>query len=281
MKRVTTADRLRSIMSEQNLRQVDILERCKPFCDKMGIKLNKNDLSQYVSGKVVPGQDKLTVLAKGLNVCEVWLMGYDVPRDNTSSVMDYDDKYENDVIKDISSKLLLIPSDNPVIGAINTIIDREIENQQLIDEQDSRIKSLLNKRTIIPLNVDVVSEPTNITYIGKLASAGHPIDSFSDLMQGLIQVRDTPESRRADFAIGVLGESMEPTFYDGDIVLVKKCDSIRAGEIGIFQKDNEIYIKEWGTDQLISHNPKYKPIKEDTDILLIGKVIGKAEVIED
>lgn len=41
--------------------------------------MGRNDISQYVSGKVEPSQWKLTILAKALNVSEVWLMGYDVP----------------------------------------------------------------------------------------------------------------------------------------------------------------------------------------------------------
>ena len=79
----TTADRLNQIMVEQGLKQVEILERCKPYCERFGVKLNKNDLSQYVSGKVVPKQDKLSILALALNVNEVWLMGYNVPAGRT------------------------------------------------------------------------------------------------------------------------------------------------------------------------------------------------------
>lgn len=79
MKKLTTADRLKQIMSERGLKQVDILEACKPYCERYGVQLKKNDLSQYVSGKVEPKQDKLSILGMALNVNEVWLMGYNVP----------------------------------------------------------------------------------------------------------------------------------------------------------------------------------------------------------
>lgn len=79
MKELTTADRLKQIMSERGLKQVDILEACKPYCERYGVQLKKNDLSQYVSGKVEPKQDKLSILGMALNVNEVWLMGYSVP----------------------------------------------------------------------------------------------------------------------------------------------------------------------------------------------------------
>ena len=75
----TTANRLNQIMNERNLKQKDILELCQPYCKKFNVKLNKNDLSQYVSGKVIPKQDKLSILAIALNVNEVWLMGYNLP----------------------------------------------------------------------------------------------------------------------------------------------------------------------------------------------------------
>lgn len=79
MKQINTSDRLKQIMNERNLKQVDILELAKPFCNKYGVSLKKNDLSQYVNGKVEPGQNKLYILGKALNVSEAWLMGYDVP----------------------------------------------------------------------------------------------------------------------------------------------------------------------------------------------------------
>ena len=79
MKVETTSTRLKRIMSVRNLRQVDILKMAEPFCRKHNIKLEKNDLSQYVSGKVEPKQDKLTVLGLALDVSEAWLMGYNVP----------------------------------------------------------------------------------------------------------------------------------------------------------------------------------------------------------
>lgn len=78
MKKCTTADRLKQIMSERNLKQVDILNLTKPYCEKHKVKLGRNDISQYVSGKVTPRQTKIYILAEALNVSEAWLMGFDV-----------------------------------------------------------------------------------------------------------------------------------------------------------------------------------------------------------
>jgi len=79
MKNENTSSRLKKIIAERGLKQIDILRLCEPYCKEFNIKMGRNDISQYVSGKVEPSQWKLTILAKALNVSEVWLMGYDVP----------------------------------------------------------------------------------------------------------------------------------------------------------------------------------------------------------
>ena len=73
-----TSDRLKKLMDERKLKQVDILNLSLPYCKKYNIKMNKSDISQYVSGKVEPSQEKLVVLGMALNVSEAWLMGFDV-----------------------------------------------------------------------------------------------------------------------------------------------------------------------------------------------------------
>ena len=78
MKKYTTSERLKQLMNERNLRQIDILNLTIPYCSKYGVKMNKSDVSQYVSGKVEPSQDKLIILSMALDVNEAWLMGFDV-----------------------------------------------------------------------------------------------------------------------------------------------------------------------------------------------------------
>ena len=78
-----TSIRLQKYMKITGLKQVDILERCKPYCDKYNVKMGKSLLSQYVSGAFEPKQKNLTILAQALDVSEVWLMGYDVPMERT------------------------------------------------------------------------------------------------------------------------------------------------------------------------------------------------------
>lgn len=98
----TTAERLKQIMRERGLRQVDVLELTKPYSEKFLVRINKSDLSQYVSGKTTPGQWKLTILGLALNVSEGWLMGLDVPRERTATIMptkEESDGHVDDYIK--------------------------------------------------------------------------------------------------------------------------------------------------------------------------------------
>ncbi|MGY3775773.1 LexA family protein [Helcococcus sueciensis] len=89
--RTNTSMRLKEIMNDRNLRQVDILRKAEPYSKKYNIRLARNDLSQYVSGKVEPSQEKLTILALALGVSEPWLMGYDVPMVKPNNVIDITD----------------------------------------------------------------------------------------------------------------------------------------------------------------------------------------------
>lgn len=163
---------------------------------------------------------------------------------------------------------------------VSSILEREIKTAETIEGMQDEI---LNMRQS-PQNIIEISERQKrrycIPYYNKIASAGHAIDSFSDMIGGIMEIDDTPENRKGNYAIGVLGNSMEPTYYDGDIVLVKNAEHLKKGDIGIFQKDNGVYIKEVGDDGLVSHNPAYGPIKEDTIIKIMGKVLKKIDPAE-
>lgn len=70
------AKRLRKIMKERNLKQVDILKLVKPYCETYNTKMNKSDISQYLSQKNKPSFEKVYILSKALNVPLLWLSGY-------------------------------------------------------------------------------------------------------------------------------------------------------------------------------------------------------------
>ena len=87
---------------------------------------------------------------------------------------------------------------------------------------------------------------------------------------------------RADCVFPVSGDSMEPDYRSGDLVLVERipdADNLRQGEIGAFIVGNETYIKEYSESGLVSRNPKYPLLRFDDEdkVYLIGRVLGKLD----
>lgn len=125
MKKENTSIRLRHLMETRHIRQIDILNSCLPYCEQFDVKMNKSDISQYVSGKVEPNQDKLYILGKALNVSEAWLMGYDVPMEKTPSNQKQAANSLSQKEVSLVTKYRAIDDDGKKV--VDTIIDREYE----------------------------------------------------------------------------------------------------------------------------------------------------------
>lgn len=82
--------------------------------------------------------------------------------------------------------------------------------------------------------------------------------------------------RGTSFIVRVSGNSMEPTYYNGDLVFVCSTNDIQIGQIGVFYMDGQQWIKERGDGELISHNPdpQYSPRPFTPDIHCQGLVLG-------
>ena len=146
------------------------------------------------------------------------------------------------------------------------------------------------------VNFTLNKETERIEKYGKLGEVSHPVTSFpmrlisyyfknasagtgqlviDNLPDKDIEIPDKPEYRNVSYAIGVNGSSMEPAFQDGDILLVEATREIEIGDIGIFQINNECFVKKLGEKELISLNKDYKNIPLDETAATLGKVIGK------
>lgn len=92
-----------------------------------------------------------------------------------------------------------------------------------------------------------------------------------------INIPNNDKTAEADYALRISGNSMEPKYRDGDILLVRNADSIDVGELGIFLLDGCGFFKVYGGDTLISLNPEYGPIllKEFANVQCKGRVVGK------
>ena len=92
-----------------------------------------------------------------------------------------------------------------------------------------------------------------------------------------ISIPDNEKTAGTDFALRISGNSMEPKYHDGDILLIEEAESVEIGELGIFILDGSGYFKKFGGDRLISLNPEYGDIllRDYAEAVCCGRVIGK------
>lgn len=146
---------------------------------------------------------------------------------------------------------------------VNFTLDKETERI----EKYGKLGEVSRPVTAFPMRL--------ISYYFKNASAGTGQLVIDNLPDKDIEIPDKPEYRNVSYAIGVNGSSMEPAFQDGDILLVEATQEIEVGDIGIFQINNECFVKKLGEKELISLNKDYKNIPLDETAATLGKVIGK------
>ncbi|MBQ9773653.1 MAG: helix-turn-helix domain-containing protein [Clostridia bacterium] len=92
-----------------------------------------------------------------------------------------------------------------------------------------------------------------------------------------ISIPDNEKTAEADYALRISGNSMEPKYHDGDVLLVQSAESVDVGELGIFLLDGCGFFKTFGGDCLLSLNPEYGPIplKDFSDVQCKGRVVGR------
>lgn len=153
---------------------------------------------------------------------------------------------------------------------INILLNRE----KARTEDMAEIKS--QPSNIIEFTPPLTNAERLVKYFHS-ASAGSGVFVMGSEGVNQIPIPDTKENRKADYAIKISGNSMEPDFCDGDIALVSHREELNYGDIGIFIINNSAFIKEYGEEELISRNPDAGNVKisEYDNIVCMGKVIGK------
>ncbi|MGJ0022765.1 MULTISPECIES: S24 family peptidase [Streptococcus] len=248
-------------MSERNLRQVDILEKSKPFQKQLGVKMGRSTLSQYVSGKSVPAQRQLYLLSKTLNVSEAWLMGYDVAIER---------------IPDEKRGATTEISNQPEIVSIYNQLEQprqekvlNFANEQL--EEQNKVVSMFDKKLE---EEDYIND-----YVEGLVAAGNGTFQEDNLhMEVRLRVSDVPEEY--DTIAKVAGDSMEPLIQDNDLLFINITSQVDINDIGIFQINGKNFVKKLKRDYggawyLQSLNNNYEEIylSEDDNIRTIGEVV--------
>lgn len=92
-------------------------------------------------------------------------------------------------------------------------------------------------------------------------------------------VTDSDAPEKADFAVTVAGDSMEPRYHDGQRVYIQAAPSVADGETGLFSWEGNAYIKVLYDRPegicLHSLNPAYAdiPIPDPTQLRVFGRVL--------
>lgn len=148
-------------------------------------------------------------------------------------------------------------------------LDREAARVRELNNMKERIQELENEPSSTPTQIRAIS------YYQRLASAGTGQIVFDGVPVDKIEIPDIPEYKRVSYAIGVNGNSMEPLYHDGDILLIEPTCKVDVGEIGIFIIGDESYVKKLGKGKLISLNAGYGDIPLTEYSKCMGRVIDK------
>lgn len=187
-------------------------------------------------------------------------------------------------IPELCAALQISPS--VLFGVAEENERRALEDQDLLfqfhslNEQNQKIV----RQMIVMLNDMQAEDKTQVRLVdikrvyfnSERASAGTG-NMLCDSLGEYVYVHiPRNKHRKVDEIITVTGNSMEPTYSNGDNLLVEHTGSINEGEIGIFIVDGQGFVKEYHQDGLHSHNPEYPTIRfsDGADVKCIGRVLG-------
>lgn len=152
--------------------------------------------------------------------------------------------------------------------AVNYTLDHEATRVQQIIELQSHPATIIDFQE----HTDTVARAIQYFYS---VSAGTGQVIFDDVYSERISIPDIPKYRRVAYAVKVSGRSMEPLYYDGDMLLIEPTCTVDIGEIGIFNVDGLAYVKKLGETELISLNKGYGNITLTEDARCMGRVVDK------
>ncbi len=145
---------------------------------------------------------------------------------------------------------------------VDIVLEKESERMAQLQKTDAPAPA-----ATVPVRV--------IQYYQRLASAGSGQIVFDGVPVEQLEIPDRQEYRRVSYAVGVNGQSMEPLYKDGDILLIEPTCQLEQGEVGIFIVGNNAYVKKLGETELISVNKDYKNIPLTEDTKCMGRVVDK------
>ncbi len=243
----------------------------KQFGEQIGVS---EDVIKNIEYNRAPIKEHMVkLICQTFNVNEDWLRNGNEPIFNGEEenlIKSLKNKYQLD---EVSTSLLTtfvnldeFSKKNIIDFLLKSIEDYYTNNPDKLKELNLKINTF--EEMCITKDEDI----KNIQLYEIPASAGTGMLITDDIPYEIKQIDLTiaPQARKADFALYVRGDSMEPVYYDGDIVFIKEQPSLDNGQIGIFIYDDEAYIKKYSIQEdgtyLVSLNKKYPPIKIEENI---------------
>lgn len=293
--------RLRELRKQKKLTQQEL-------ADDLGI--SKSSVNMYERGEREPGLDLLEAIADFFNVNLDYLMG------KSNDPINYDDDilianipeeivrhFDGDIKKAYKAwQARTNHQVNEEILDIQNYLDRDISEkygndlEKALTEQRKRDEVAAARDAHILVNTKDADEnplKSNISYVldSKLiyqipvyesVSAGFGAYADNDIIDYIPVVIKNPRDVGDTIAIKVTGDSMYPKIENGDLVVVRRQNSVDSGDIAVVLLDGDeglvkkvVYDDGW--IELQSINPEYKPKRyenaEVTRLRVVGKVM--------
>lgn len=147
---------------------------------------------------------------------------------------------------------------------VDTVLDREYSIAEQLKQAASTI-----------VEMPAANDAVRLIEYYRSVSAGTGQVIFEDVYHDRITIPDDPKYKRAAYAVKVNGHSMEPTYSDGDMLLIEPTCEVDVGEVGIFNVGGQAYVKELGHGELISLNKEYKNVTLTEESSCMGRVVDK------
>ena len=256
-------ERLKQSMQSKKVRQVDIVA-------ETGIP--KAAICNYLAGRYEPTGDRLRILADYFNVSPAWLAGY------TDDPINYDDP---DLIAEIPQAILEHFDGDARRAYIAwksadaDYIDEGLRSAGTVSKNDTGH----NRAPVSGLSEIFPNDNIYKIPVFSTVSAGFGAYACNDIEDYIPVYISNPADVPDTIGIRVSGDSMYPKIEDGDIIIVRKQDSVDSGSIAVMLLDgDEGLVKkvEYGRNwiDLISINPEYKTRRFENEEVLRLRVVG-------
>ena len=231
------------------------------YLQSIGMKAATQTIYGWEKGHSQPTIDTFLEMCRFYGVTDVFSYFGDVPE-----IADVISLQERDHIKKYR---LLDPYGKE---AVDGVLD--VESRRCEAEKQARAAAVREEREKMEAG-DMLELETvcfSIPWFSHPMSAGTGEIAESERPDDLLLIKAPPKG--TSYIAPVKGDSMEPTFYDGDKLFIHACVDLMPGQIGVFFMDGKQWVKELGDGVLISHNPNYDPIPMCEDIACQGIVLG-------